>query len=305
MKSELSLINTSVTKDKLQRDYKKMENKLKTKNVEKKALQIKKTELEKKVLEITRGSGSDTLNKIISEKETKIQSLKKKLKLPHDSHVETTELKIDLEEKQNLESELQNTKAIVGIVQRHKEELEQQIQLLKGKVEKMSLTDPSFFITFELGELLVTKLELRNIQDELDKAKEDIFIKDNLLKESLASQEVLTQQVRSTKDILTQTKHAIWDCSLREIKKLKEHFIQIEVERQLATSFLSSLHVLYENLGDKPLQAQNAINFLNSKTKTQLQFEGIQDRTNLIAQAKKYITKEKCYRTLLPRKNTC
>ena len=40
---------------------------------------------------------------------------------------------------------------------------------------------------------------------------------------------------------------------------------------------------MYENLGDKPLHAQNAINFLNSRTKTQLQFEGIQDRTDLIA----------------------
>ena len=63
------IISTSVTKDKLQRDYKKMENKLKTKTVEKKALQIKKTELEKKVLEISRGSGNDTLNKIILDKD--------------------------------------------------------------------------------------------------------------------------------------------------------------------------------------------------------------------------------------------
>ena len=46
-------------------------------------------------------------------------------------------------------------------------------------------------------------------------------------------------------------------------------------------------------MGDKPLQAQNAINFLNYRTKTHLQFEIIQDRTNLIAQAKKYITKVK------------
>ena len=43
----------------------------------------------------------------MSEKEAEIQSLKKKLKLPHDSHVETAGLKIVLEEKQNMESELQ------------------------------------------------------------------------------------------------------------------------------------------------------------------------------------------------------
>jgi hypothetical protein len=36
------LIITSVAKDRLQRDYKKLENKLKTETAEKKALQIKK-----------------------------------------------------------------------------------------------------------------------------------------------------------------------------------------------------------------------------------------------------------------------
>jgi len=56
----------------------------------------------------------------------------------------------------------------------------------------------------------------------------------------------------------------------------------VEDEVQLETSFLANLQVLYENLGDNPLQAQISIN-LNSRTKTQLQFEGIQDRTYLIA----------------------
>ena len=67
-------------------------------------------------MEISKGNANDALNKVISEKEVEIQSLKKKLKLPHDSHVETAELKIVLEEKQNLESELQNTKAMVGTI---------------------------------------------------------------------------------------------------------------------------------------------------------------------------------------------
>ena len=82
----------------------------------------------------------------------------------------------------------------------------------------MSLTDPSFSIASKLGELLVTNLELRNLHDELDKAKQDILEKDNLLKESLVAQEVLTQQVRSAKDIIVEEKHAIWDCLLKEIK---------------------------------------------------------------------------------------
>lgn len=47
-----NLISTSVSKDKLFRDFKKLEGKIKTKQVEKKDLKIKKAELEKKIVEI-------------------------------------------------------------------------------------------------------------------------------------------------------------------------------------------------------------------------------------------------------------
>ena len=50
----------------------------------------------------------------------------------------------------------------------------------------MSSTDPSFSIACELGELLVTNLELKNLQDELHQVKQDILEKNNLLKEILA-----------------------------------------------------------------------------------------------------------------------
>ena len=52
----------------------------------------------------------------------------------------------------------------------------------------------------------------------------------------------------------------------------------IEYERELAFSFLANVVTIQEGLGDKPLQAQNAINYLNSKSKTQLHFAGIHDR---------------------------
>ena len=45
-------------------------------------------------------------------------------------------------------------------------------------------------------------------------------------------------------------------------------------------------------MGDKPIQAQRDINFLYSQSKTRLQFAGIQDRADLIVQAKKYIVKD-------------
>ena len=45
-------------------------------------------------------------------------------------------------------------------------------------------------------------------------------------------------------------------------------------------------------MGYKPIQSQEVINFLNSQSKTQLQFASIQDRADLISQAKKYIVKD-------------
>ena len=68
----LDLISASVAKDRLQKDYKKLENKLKTKVAEKKVIEIKKIELEKKVLQITNGNADIPLNRIILEKEVGI-----------------------------------------------------------------------------------------------------------------------------------------------------------------------------------------------------------------------------------------
>ena len=56
-------------------------------------------------------------------------------------------------------------------------------------------------------------------------------------------------------------------------------------------------------MGDNPIQAQRAINFLNSQSKTQLQFSGIQDREELIVQAKKYIVKETLAEEVLVKAN--
>ena len=50
--------------------------------------------------------------------------MKNKLKIPHDAHVETEDLKVVLQEKQALESELQDTTSIVGTFQNQKEVLE-------------------------------------------------------------------------------------------------------------------------------------------------------------------------------------
>ena len=98
------MISTSISKDKLFRDFKKLEGKIKTEQVEKKALQIKKEELEKKIVEINQWNSLEAMNKMIGEREVEIQNLKKYLKLPMESPVQTVELKTILQEKENLQT---------------------------------------------------------------------------------------------------------------------------------------------------------------------------------------------------------
>ena len=52
----------------------------------------------------------------------------------------------------------------------------------------------------------------------------------------------------------------------------------LQDERDLVDTCLSNVDIVQEMMGDNPVQAQKAINFLNSQSKMQLQFSGIQDR---------------------------
>ena len=72
-----NLISTTVSKDKLFRDFKKLEGKFKTEQAKKKSLQIKRTQLEKKIVEINKGVGNEAMNNIIQEKEVGIKNNKK------------------------------------------------------------------------------------------------------------------------------------------------------------------------------------------------------------------------------------
>ena len=58
-------------------------------------------------------------------------------------------------------------------------------------------------------------MELRNLHEEFRKIKQNLMEKDNQLKESLETHEMLTQQVRSAKDVLVEAKQVIWDSMFR------------------------------------------------------------------------------------------
>ena len=73
------------------------------------------------------------------------------------------------------------------------------------------MTDPNFSIANELGKLSVKDMEVKTLQEDLAKAKQDTLEKDRLLQEILANQEPLTQQLRSANNSLVDAKYIIWD----------------------------------------------------------------------------------------------
>lgn len=181
---------------------------------------------------------------------------------------------------------------MVGTFEIQKEKLEYQIQSLKTQVELLSLVDPNFSLVSELEKLLVKDLEFKKLQEDINKAIQDLQEKDKFLEKSLPENESLRRQLEATKNRLVEAKHLIWDNLIREVKKLKYYLVELEDERELDTTCLVNVTTIQESLGDKPLQALNAINYLDRRTQAQLTFAGIQDRLEIISQDRKYVIKD-------------
>ena len=76
-----------------------------------------------------------------------------------------------IQQKEMFESELRNTKSIAGMFKAYNEEMEKKMQTLKDQVEKLSLSNPNFSLVIELGKLTVQDLDMKKVQESLDKAK--------------------------------------------------------------------------------------------------------------------------------------
>ena len=81
--------------------------------------------------------------------------------------------------------------------------------------------------------------------------------------------------MKSVKDSLIDAKHIIWDHLIVQLKKLMDYLVEVEDERELATTCLTNVSIIQENMRDKPLKYFNSINYLNSRTKAQLLFAGM------------------------------
>ena len=116
--------------------------------------------------------------------------------------------------------------------------------------------------------------------------------KDLLLQDATAENTRLQNIISSFRQALIETRTSHWDNINREIKKMKEYLIMLNEERKLPHLSLANAKTFLDNLGGKPTIAQAAINLLISQTNVQLQFAGVQNRVDLLFNAKKYIMKK-------------
>ena len=79
--------------------------------------------------------------------------------------------------------------------------------------------------------------------------------------------------------------------------------ILLDEEKKLANLSLTNAETFLESLGGKPAIAQATINLLISKTSAQLQFAGVENRYDLLFNAKKYIMKRDIIEVVTEKEN--
>ena len=84
---------------------------------------------------------------------------------------------------------------------------------------------------------------------------------------------------------------------------MKEYLILLDEEKKLANLSLTNAKIIVENLGGKPAIAQAVINLLISQTNAQLQFAGVENSSDLLFNAKKYIIKRETIKEVTKKAN--
>ena len=97
----------------------------------------------------------------------------------------------------------------MGTFRTQKDELEQQIHNLKEQVEHLLVANPNFSLASELGELSMSDVEFKKLQDDLNKEKKDIEEKNKALDKSTSEKESLRKQLKAVKDSLMIVKQII------------------------------------------------------------------------------------------------
>ena len=140
-------------------------------------------------------------------------------------------------------------------------------------------------------------------QDELHLDRKQVQDKEALLNDDTIEKVRLQNIISSFRQSLIELRTTLWDNINREIKKMKEYLILLDEEKKLANLSLTNAKTMLESLGGKPTIAQATINLLISQTSAQLQFAGVENRSNLLFNAKKYIMKRETIKVVTEKAN--
>ena len=113
----------------------------------------------------------------------------------------------------------------------------------------------SISLASELGSLSVKELELKTKQDALEETKKILAEKVRMMTEATKENKVLRKQVEVGKQALKDTKILLWNCVLKEVKKLKDFLLMLQDEKALIETYQTNVSLVQEMVGDKPIQA--------------------------------------------------
>ena len=245
--------------------------------------EIKKLEVD---LIATEGNSSEkqASKKFLEDKEKIIQDLKRKLKIIETDHPQTQELLDFQKERDDLNKETLKLKA--------------KFLQLKTTKEKVDQSKANSSQILDLKRIWVKDQNIKKLQYGSDKINQEIQEKGKALEQSISEKYFLQQQLQLTEQSLIESKYLMWDHITSKMKNIKDYFVQVEDEREFSSTVSANIFNFKQMLGDKPSKAQNFINYLNSRTKVQLNFVGIDEKEEIISHVRKYIIKNQMMKDL-------
>ena len=208
-----------------------------------------------------------------------------------------------MEEKDSLQKQLIDKQANFASCNNQRLLLEEHVKILKEKIDKGSSIDNSFSLASELGNLSVKDVELKKAQYELHSVKKQVQENEALLKDAIVEKTRLQDIISSFRQALIKLKTTLWDNINREIKKVKEYLILLDEEKKLANLSLTNAKTMLESLGGKLTIVEAVINLLISQTNAQLQFARVENRSDLLFNANKYIIKRETIKEVIEKTN--
>ena len=244
------------------------------------------------------------LQELLDNKDTIINELKGKLKIPPTQVLQTRELTEVEQEKDHLQQR-------VLVLNSQVISLKQENESLLKKLEQVpQVTNTSTSIIVEnndlsteeivaaMSQVQLKDIEISELQLENDKLKKDSDQNSEKITKLEEEKQSLEQKIEDLRDRLKGkipligAKHLIWDSIIDLTVTFRPYLDMVEDKAALTMKALQKCAVVNETMTKRTSEiAQNAINVLNTATNEQLQALGIKDRITTMIWARKVICK--------------